>query len=270
MPVAPNGILQAEYDPQWATTSLIVDGGMWPSAVVRITIVRSVAGVSDITVRGVDRRPVVGGYFIGSDPEMPLDSTVTYTVTGYSAAGAVVGTSTVSVDTSGAACGAWLKVAGQPNLTIRAELAEVGEVDSTTQGGVYDIAGGGVVATSVAEANGINADRLTLGIRGTTDQQARAIRTTLQSRILLIQSCSHEPFDPGWYFVASVKRSLRTQMAKFPGRNFSLELVRTGIPSGVGQGIAGLSWAGVMDTYPTWAAVQAAEPSWWDLMQGVS
>lgn len=270
MPVAPNGILQAEYDPAWATTSLIVDGGMWPSPVTAITVVRSVAGVADISVRGVDRRPVVGGFFIGSDPEMPLDSTVTYTVTGYTAAGAVVETSTVSVDTTGAACGAWLKVAGQPNLTIRADLAEVGDVESTTQGGVYDIAGGGLVATSVAEANGLNADRLTLVVRGKTDQQARAIRTTLQSRILLIQSCAHEPFDPGWYFIDKMTRRLRAQTTSVPGREFTLSMTRTGIPSGVGQGIAGWSWAGVMDTYPTWAAVKAANPSWWDLMQGAS
>lgn len=267
MSTSPDGILEAAFDPAWASVRLVVDGGMWPSSVASITITRSVPGVPAIGVRGIDRLPVVGGFFVGSDSEVPLDSAVRYAATGYSEAGAVVKTSSVTVDTSGAACGAWLKVAGHPNLTTHTVLRDVGEVESSTQGGVYDVAGGGGIA--VAEVAGVNADRFTLTIGSLTTQQTNAIRAVIEHhRIVLIQSCSHEPFDSGWYFVESAKRALRGQLATIPGRNFTLSLVGTGIPSGAGQGIAGWSWASVMGTYPTWAALMAAEDSWFDLMQG--
>lgn len=266
MSTSPDGILEAVFDPAWATVRLIVDGGMWPSAVASITVTRSVPGVPTIGVRGIDRLSVVGGYFIGSDPEAPLDSSATYSVTGFSAAGAVVKTASVTVDTSGAACGAWLKVAGHPNLTTHTVLRDVGEVESTTQGGVYDVAGGGGIA--VAEVAGVNADRFTLTIGSLTTQQTDAIRAVLKHRIVLIQSCAHQPFDSGWYFVESAKRALRAQLATIPGRDFTLSLVGTGIPSGAGQGIAGWSWDGVKGTYATWTDVMAAHPSWFDLMQG--
>ena len=266
MSVSPDGILEAVFDPAWASVRLIVDGGMWPSAVASITITRSVPGVPMIGVRGVDRLAVVGGSLITSDTEMPLDSSVTYAVTGYSAAGAVVKTASATVATSGAACGAWLKVAGRPNLTCHAVLRDVGEVESTTQGGVYDVAGGGGIA--VAEVAGVNADRLAITIGSLSTQQTDAIRAVLEHRIVLLQSCSHQPFDSGWYFIESAKRALRGQLATIPGRDFTLQLVGTGIPSGAGQGIAGWSWAGVKGTYPTWAAVMAAKPSWFRLGQG--
>lgn len=268
MSTSSDGILEAVFDPAWATVRLVVDGGMWPSAVASITVTRSVPGVPTIGVRGIDRLSVVGGYFIGSDPEAPLDSSATYSVTGFSAAGAVVKTASVTVDTSGAACGAWLKVAGHPNLTTHTVLRDVGDVESSTQGGVYDVAGGGGIA--VAEVAGVNADRFALTIGSLSTQQTNAIRAVLEHhRIVLIQSCVHEPFDSGWYFVEKSNRALRGGTALLPGRDFTLSLVGTGIPSGAGQGIAGWSWASVMGTYPTWADLQAAESSWFDLMQGV-
>ncbi len=268
MSVSPDGILEAVFDPAWASVRLIVDGGMWPSTVASITVTRSVPGVPMIGVRGIDHLAVVGGSLITSDIEMPLDSSVTYSATGYSAAGAIVKTASATVGTSGAACGAWLKVAGRPNLTCHSVLRGVSEVESSTQGGVYDVAGGGGIA--VAEVAGVNADRLALTIGSLTTQQTNAIRAVIEHhRIVLIQSCSHQPFDSGWYFIESSKRALRGGTALLPGRDFTLQLVRTGIPSGAGQGIAGWSWAGVQNTYPDWAAVTANNPSWFDLMQGV-
>lgn len=268
MPVSGDGVLEATFDPAWAAVRLIVDGGMWPSAVDTITITRVVAGEAVIPVRGVQSRGVVGGYYVGTDHEAPLESTVTYTVDGYLAA-AFVATATVAEDTSGAADGLWLKVAGAPDLTTRADLRPLGEIVSPTVGGVYQIAGGGgAVAQTSAQWSGIESEltQVTLGVDHPVG--VARLRAVLASRVLLLQPSGGSDLDPGWYFVRDVARANPSGMFSADRRDFTLNIQRTGIPAGAGSGIAGTTWAALMDTYPTWADVLAAKASWFDVLKG--
>lgn len=90
MPTSPDGILTAQFDPTRAAVSLVVDGGMWPSPVARITVTRTPTGQPTVPVRGLENQRVVGGWYIGSDHEVPLDTDVRYEVIGYDSGGAVV------------------------------------------------------------------------------------------------------------------------------------------------------------------------------------
>lgn len=267
MPNGSDGVLTATWRPEAAAVSLEVLGSAWPSAVVEVRMMRLVAGEPDVPVRGADRVPAVGGYWVGSDHEMPLGSSIAYQAIGYTSAGVAVLSSMVTVSTEGARHGIWLKVAGRPNLSVCTVGRAVDGPTSETQGGVYDIAGGFGVA--VASASGINADRLTLTIGSVDAAQEQSIRAVLSAhRVLLIQDCGHDTIPSGWYFVSSVSRAPRDLLYLLPGRVHTLTLTRTGVPAGAGQGVIGWSWDAVAATYATWDDVEAAYATWFDLERG--
>lgn len=269
MPVSPDGILQAEFDIAWAAVRLVVDGGMWPAPVDAITITRIVAGVADTPVRGIEARAVVGGYFVGSDPETPQQSTVTYRVDG-TADGEPAASAAVSVMTDGAAPGMWLKVPGQPDLTVRVPIRSVSETDSPTIGGLYQVANGGVASQSAAQWSGMETDQATVVLAASTGQMLARLRSVLAaSRILLLQPIGTTDLDPGWYFVSNVRRVNPAERTEdFPQRWVTLSVQRTGVPAGAGQGLAGVSWATVLDSYATWGDLMAARPAWFDVTRG--
>ena len=262
-------ILDATFDPAWAAVRLVVDGGMWPSSVDTITITRQVSGEADITVRGVLSRPVISGTFVGSDPEAPLGTSVTYRVDGYLGT-TFVATATATVTTSGAATGLWIKVAGQPDLTAPTVLRAISDVTSPTVGGVYQIVGGGAVSQSVAQWSGIVSERATVSLSVTTGTEVARLRAALAaSRVLLLQPVGSTDLDAGWYFIGDVARGNPAQMESYGRRTFTLDVQRVGIPAGDGQGIPGVTWAAVIDTYATWTALMAAKASWFDVLKGL-
>ncbi len=269
MPTSPDGILEATFDPAWAAVNLIVDGGMWPSSVEVITIVRQVAGTPDIPVRGVDELAVVGGYFVGSDSEAPLESPVTYELTGYAAGGAVVKVVTVALTTNGAAEGLWVKVPGRPSLTVCTRFRELADIQSATIGGTYQILGAGTVAQTTAQWGGVSADRTKVGL--TTQRGAHTARldeSLRAGRVLLLQPVGTTDLSAGWYYVSTVTRSNPGGFEDFAERWWSLDVERTEVPAGEGRGIPGVSWQSVIETHATWADLLDAVDSWFDLQQG--
>jgi hypothetical protein len=267
MPVSADGILEAVFDPVWAAVRLIVDEGMWPSAVDTITMFRSVSGEAEVAVRGLESRSVVGGTYVGSDHEMSLETTVSYRVIGY-LAGVLVDEASVSVSTTGSEPGLWIKVAGKPDLTIRCSVRVLSEASSPTIGGTYQIAGGGgAVSQSVSEWSGIGAERLQVGLSLPVADVAR-FRATMSTRELLLQPVGTTDIDAGWYFVWDVGRSNPAQVESFTKRWFRLEVERTGVPAGAGSGIAGNSWAVLMEENATWADVLVSYASWFDVLKG--
>lgn len=269
MPTSPDGILQAEFDPAWAAVRLIVDGGMWPAPVDTITVTRRVLAAPEVHVRGIESRVVAGGYFVGSDTEMDLESLVTYRVDGYGS-GALVASASVLVDTSGAAPGLWVKVPGLPDLTTHARLRGVSEVTSRTIGGVYQIAGGGgAVAQTTAQWSGIETDSATVELSAKTGTEVVRLRATLAQRVLLLQPVGSSDLDAGWYYVDSTSRSNPAGVESYGRRRFTLDVQRTSVPAGTGQGIPGVTWAAVLDAYDTWADLVGAKDTWFDVLQGV-
>lgn len=269
MPIALDGVLEATFEPGTASVLLAVDGAEWPTPVNQVTVTREVPGEASVPLRGVELLDVVGGSFVGSDHEMPLDSTITYTVDGY-LDGVFVSSSTVAVDTAGAAVGLWLKAAGLPNLTVRCDVQSIGDVESVTVGGVYQIAGGGgAVAQTTAQWSGLESDRLVATVRVPTGSELARVRALLsETRIALVQGVGVSDVDAGWYFVGDVVRSNPGQFDDYPYRMVRLRLQRTGVPAGTGRGVAGRSWAALASEHPTWADVDTAFSTWFDVLRG--
>lgn len=274
MPTSPDGILEATFDPAWATVRLVVDGGMWPSPVDTITIVRQSPGGASMGVRGVESRRVVSGFFVGSDPEAPLGTVVTYRVDGHLGA-ALVAQATVTVETTGAECGLWVKVPGLPDLTVRVPLRGVSEISSPTTGGVYEIAGGGgTVTQTTAQWSGIGTDRGVVSVSPRVGVELARLRAALAAgRVLLLQPVGSDEgtpdLDAGWYFVSNVARANPGGFDAFGFRIVEMSVQRTTVPAGDGQGVPGVTWAAVKAAYPTWTALLAAKPAWFDVMKGV-
>lgn len=239
------------FDPQIAAVTVTVDGTEWSSTVNRVLVQRNATGAWEpIRGYGSGSRAAGGGSAVASDNEMPLHSTVQYRVQGYNGT-TLVQTLTGSVSTEVAECLSFLKKAGDVNATVRVEQHDTVVIDSSTQGGVYDVAGGQSIA--VAAWAGVNADRFTFTAQTSTTAETAALLALLKTRVLLFQPCMHEFYPPGWYFIESVNRALRDAPLLNPGFRWTLSLVRTSVPSGDSASVAGKSYLAVRAAYPTYA-----------------
>lgn len=263
-------LLTATFDPATAAVVLVVDGAEWSDPVDAITITRQVAGESDIAVRGVDRRRVVGGFFAGSDHEMPLETTVTYRLDGL-VDGAVVESTSETVSTGPVASGLWVKVPGKPDLTVRVPFRSISDIASPTIGGVYQIAGGGgQVSQTSAQWSGIEGERATIEVSPRRGVQVALLRAALTAgRVLLLQPAPDADLDPGWYYVADVARGNPGRFTGFDFRIFALSVTRTTVPAGDGQGVPGVSWASLAEQFETWQDVIDSSQTWFEITQGV-
>jgi hypothetical protein len=237
--------------------------------VSRVLIERSSPGVPTEPVRTANNAPAAGGWFLGHDDAAPMDTSCTYTVTGLDDYGGVVGTSLVTVDTSGAAWGLWLKAPGRPQLTVQVPLAQVGDVASPTQGGVYQVPGGG----SVPQWSGTDTDALSVTLLPRDEGEVARLTALLRAeRVLLIQTGDPaEPLmPPGYYFVEGVGRSNPAQVRvdQYGRRVFMLQLTATSAPAGEGQGFTGTTYETVRQTYATYADLLAGNATYFDVLAG--
>lgn len=160
-----------------------------------------------------------------------------------------------------------MKIPANPNATVMVDPTNSVDIDSSTQGGSYDIAAGSSIA--VAAWSGVNASRFTLNALTKTDGDSAQMRALLQkNRVVLLQGPDWAPFPPGWYYVESVSEGLRGDGAIKQGRKWSLSLVSTGVPSGDTAGVAGASWNQIRAKYATWDELKTANATWFDVLQG--
>jgi len=457
MPTSTDGILTAEFDPTRGSVLLTIDGDLWPSPVTHITVTRTPVGQPTMPVRGLEMRRVTGGWYIGSDGEMPHDTDVVYLVTGYDsfgnevrvgrtnltpdprltattmslngstvtdtrpstggpdggsffrrtmttanttspmsmpldgtgtsgipvaagqqytgswyatksppggpssrmnvqwydAAGVLLSTTTgtssspaatwaritqtvtapasaafatpllqwsgtalvaqvlelaqaqfetgatatdyldgtypdvewmgatnasasflpiptsVTVSTTGAEWGVWLKAPGRVDFNQRVKLADIGGVDSGTQGGTYPVIGG----NEVSETSGIGADRAAMRLQTDTAAQDAALKSLLR-QYRDIQITTGQPAEIGegtgadWWHVESHSRSNpgRARLDDYAQRLHTIQIVRQPVPTGVGLVSTGATYSDVSAAYATYTALSAAVSTYADLM----
>lgn len=267
MPTSPDGIFEASFEASQNLVRLVVDGGMWPAPVSRLTITRSSAGAPTEPVRTANGVAAAGGWFLGVDDGAPMDTPCTYTVTGMNDWGEVVTTTSVVVATTGAEWGLWLKSPGRPQLTCLVTFRGVGDRDAPTQGGIYQVPGG----DAIAQWSGIDAESFTVEVA--TDTQAATARLDAllrAERVLLVQSGQPEEIPSGYYFAAKAPRSNPGQMRsdEEPYRVTALDLTRTTAPVGEGQGFTGTTYETVRQTFATYADVLAGAATYFDVLEG--
>jgi len=267
VPTSPDGILEAEFEASQNLVRLVVDGGMWPAPVSRLMITRSSPGAPTEPVRTANNAAAAGGWFLGSDDAAPMDASCTYTATGMTDWGEPVATASVVVQTTGAEWGLWLKAPGRPQLTCLVTLRSIGDRDTPTQGGVYQVPDG----DAIPQWSGVDAESLTIEVA--TDTQAATARLDAllrAERVLLIQSGQPEEIRSGYYFVTKVPRSNPAQLRsdEEPYRVTTFDLTRTTAPVGEGQGFTGTTYETVRQTYPTYGALRDANATFFDVLEG--
>jgi len=263
VPTSADGILEGAYEPSQNLVRLVVDGGMWPAPVSRLTISRSSAGTLTEPVRTADNVATAGGWFLGVDDAAPMDASCTYTATGITEWGEPVATASVVIMTTGAAPGLWLKAPGRPQLTCRVRLINPGENSTETQGGVYQPPGG----FAIPQWSGVDADSRTLVVAATTTQDVARVRALLAAeRTLLIQSRQPEQFPSGYWFVHTegvTRLGPATEQSWF-----ALPVTRTSAPVGEGQGFTGTTYETTRQTFATYADVLAGAATYFDVPEG--
>jgi hypothetical protein len=273
MPTSPDGILEALFDPSRAAVVLTVDGGMWPDPVTKITMWRTPLGQPTVEVRGLVQRRVEGGWWIGNDHEAPLDVDVTYRVTGYDSLGDEVATAAVTVSTTGAAWGLWLKAPGRGDLTCLVRWRGRGAVESSTIGAAFQVHSG----PEIAAWSGVAADRATIDLTTRTPAQDAAVaRLLTTARVLLIQTGQPAEIGDGtgsdWWLVESASQSNPTGMRSdlLALRHRTLQLVRTTMPAGQGVVSTGQTYSSVSAAYATYQDILDEVATYGDLMTGGS
>lgn len=257
--------LSASFDSATASVTLVIDGTSWSTVPDTVTAVRSVPGGSDDVVRGVIDKEVVDGYLVATDHEMDINSSVTYTVTGY-VSGSAVETASATVSTTCTEPGVWVKAPGRPDMSLLCQPATVGEISSPTVGGTYQVLGGEAVA--IAQFSGVAPESFQITLRTDAGEQTDALRALLADfRVILLQPVGVDDIDPGWYFIGQANRSNPGGFNAFGFRYTSLTPVSSRAPAGQAGG-ATWTYAALAEVYATYADRDAAYSSYFEMSQG--
>lgn len=260
--------LVAAFDPETASVQLTVDGSTWATVPATVTVTRQASGEASETVRGLIGKAVVGGYLVATDHEMPLGASVTYTIVGMDSSGTSLASASASVATTVTATGVWVKAPGRPDLSILCQPASLGEITSTTVGGVYQVLGGEGVA--VAQYSGVAPESFQLVLRTDKGADTDSLRKLLKDyRVVLLQPVGVDDMDPGWYFTGQANRSNPGGFNDFAFRYTTLTPVASRVPAGSSGGSV-WTYAALADTYATYDDVKAAFGSYFALAQGPS
>ena len=242
----------------------------------RVSLTRSVAGASPVPVRGAQQASAPGGVLLWSDNEAPLDAVVTYTATGYRF-GLVMGTATVNLTTEGAEWGAWLKIPGRPEMTVRAKVRAVGDMTRETLGGRWVIPGGPTIAQAgagaLAQSAGMGPLSATLELTTYNPGDLAAVLRTLEqapAQTVLVQTGQPEELPSGYYqaenWTVNNPTGLRSDLE--PMRHIILPLVQAAVPAGPASGWTGTTLQDIYNQFPTLQDIVDADRTLLDLATG--
>lgn len=243
----------------------ITDGGSHYTKPVAPLIAAKVAGKINALGYDSDRR---GDYFDGDTPGAVWTGAAQASTSILPAATPA----TVTVSTTGAAWGLWLKAPGRADLTVLAQLKGRGDVSAPTIGGTFQVHDG----VEVAAWSGVGGDRLTLQLQTRSTAQDAAVRSLLkQARVLLIQSGQPADFGDGtgsdWWYVENPSQTNPqgyVPSGDYALRYHTLQLVRTAAPAGDGVVYTGQTYSTVYAEFATYQALKDATPTYEDLMTG--
>lgn len=265
MPTSPDGVLQADYLTDQNLVRLIAYGDQWPDDVpdppLYVVIERSVPGMATERVNSDLPISAPGGWYTGVDALAPMNAPVTYTMTALTEWGETVGSASVTVMTTGAVWGLWLKNPADPSLNTRVEWRGIGTRSRATQGARYDPPGAGY---AIVEWDGVAPEETTIQVATRTGAATRALDALLaRARTLFVQSDPSE-MDNGYYYLPTVERENPAQVIDtIEGyRITSIPLVRSIAPAGESAGYSGgPTFQSVLSGYDTFQDVLDNVPS---------
>lgn len=251
----------AEFDPAKAVVRLASSADDWTSETDQVTFQRRTVSGAWQTIPGGEKISAVGSFALAVDLEMPLDEVVSYRALNRQGAASDV----VSVETTGAEWGLWLKTRRGAQYTQRLNWSGVSDFVSTSNGELKEIFGGGTVAQFYGEP----ADEVEVTVWTEGPLAFRALKSVLANeRRFFFQNPEPKELDDGWWWVDRVSYRNSDQRAFSTVRDIRevvLSLRRIEAPPGVIGGAAGASYAQVRVKYLTYGGMTDAEATYADL-----
>jgi hypothetical protein len=250
--------LAATYDPVLGRIRL---AGTFLSPAVYAVFDRTVDGVRYTTVRGGARVDVSGQNANADDYEFPPGVPITYRLRAYSAADALLATSTATITQD--LDRVWLKVPAAPVLNRPVIVVERSAVGRRARRGVFDVPGRTLPVVVGDLASGLE---YTLQLLTATAAEERDVDYLFASgEIVLVQLPSTvEHFPGGYYSVGDVSRTPTTRLSA--RRIWEVPLTEAAAP---GPEVVGSAYtiASMLAEYATVTAVIAGNATIADLLQ---
>jgi len=226
-----------------------------PAGATTLTISRRSPSGSDAGVRGAVGRAVSGTTFSIRDYELPLDTTVTYTVTVYQGS-TVVGTASAIFSISYGLCEAWLVDLARPTNSLQVLIESMNELDYPVPSGIHRVLDRRAPVVVALAAWTPETELIVL--TETLDERDQA-RYLLGSGYPFLLRTTPSPGVGNMYLAPSefVEERFLT-LGAAPDRRFRISCVQVERPDpGIYVPLAPNTYANVKSTFATYAALKA-------------
>ena len=235
-----------------ASDVLHVDEARFVPAPGSVVVERSTNGIIWSTVRGSVNVDLTSGPYILDDYEFPPGVPVTYRFHGDTAQ------ITVNIDR------VWLKSLTRPYLNMPVEIADMGDVQRPSRGGVFDVVGRSYPVL-VADMRGSRRFDLVVATM-TAEEQGYLDALLTSGDAIFIQTPPGCPLVGGYFAVGDTEQTRRGM--PWERRWTTLPLVEVAAPD---PSIAGatISWQGVVNAFATWGDLMAVESTWSSVLERI-
>lgn len=233
-------------------------------AATTVNLVRIDLFGNPVAVRNGDPLAVSGGIATASDYEVPTDNPVTYEVRDTGTGLAVATSSSATLASNGLV---WLGHPGKPALNRTFTVKDLTPGVRAARSGTYPIIGKRLPVVRTMRRSGPAGN---LVLRVDTAAQWTALNDLADDGYpLLLRLPTGWIFSAAYLALGDITPEQPSGIATDQLMNVSVPWTEVDRPAGLAQAGPGQTWADVGATYATWAAVEAANPRWLDVEDGV-
>lgn len=217
---------------------------------------RSTDALNYTTVRGGSAKAVATQLADLDDFEFPAGIATTYRVRSYSAANVLQNTFTVAITQD--LTSVWFKSISRAYLNQSTKITGVGEISRANRGGVFPIIGRSFPVV-ISDVRG--SKQMSLQVNTVTNTQRNNFDYLLASGdpVFVHVPSTNFKVQSGYFSIEDSAENL----VGIPSdqRFFNLSLLQVAAPTAEVLATT-MSWQGLRNRYPTWAAVRAANANW--------
>lgn len=217
-----------------------------------------------VAVRNGDPLAISGGIASAQDYEAPTDAPFTYEARSTTTGLALATSGSATLPSGGLV---WLGHPGKPALNRTFTVKDLTPGTRPARSGTYPVIGKRLPVVRTMRRGGPTGI-LVLRVDTTADWTALCDLTD-DGYPLLLRLPSGWIFSAAYLAIGDVDPEQPSGIATDTLLNVTLPWTEVDRPTGLAQAGPGLTWADVEATYATWSAVQAANPRWLDVEDGV-
>jgi hypothetical protein len=180
----------------------------------------------------------------------------------------------VTVSTTGADRGLWIKIPGRADMVTRVKLQDIGQMSRATLGGSWQVPGGIAIAqsaaASLAQSAGLGSLSATLQVLTADAGQTAALWQIIAQapgQVVLMQTDQELP--SGYYQVLNPSQgTIPISPSAYGKRPFSLPIIEAVMPAGSGTGLFGATHDDIKQSFTSHTEIAATVSSHLELAEG--